>query len=314
MFLSAIIPTIGRESLDKAVWSILNQETSGFETELIVVNDSGRHLSECSWMAHERVKVIETARKGRSVARNAGAAVSRGEFLFFLDDDDWVLPGGFAALYELSDLSPDAVVLFGGAQFSHDDGRVLGVMNMGMAGNRTSEMLSYSAISIGSAAVSSLCFIKVGGFNSQFHAYEDVDLFRKLSIEGDFACSPVKIGAILRGTGWNSASEYDSSFENFRVSREAMLSSAGIFSRLKTSATTPYARGRNFRAYVASAAWNLKHGRGMTLVSRLLYAILCVAVSGTSVTRLGFWRALQDTQPPESDVKSMGLDKREIIR
>lgn len=308
MFLSAIIPSIGRQSLDKTIRSILSQKTNGFDFEIIVANDSKSPLVEREWLADERVRVINTYGKGRSVARNTAAGVSQGEYLYFIDDDDWMLPGGFIALHELSDQYPDAVVLYGGVQFSHEDGRIIGIMNMGLSGNRTSEILSYSAIPIGGAAISTAHFIRAGGFNQQFHDYEDVDLFRKLSTMGDFACTQSVIAAVLRGSGWNTSSEYSLNFENFRVSREDMLNSRAIFSRLNASATTPYAKGRNVRAYIASTVWNLKNKRFTTLFSRLLHGSLGTILAGTSLFHPAFWQALRDTQPPESDVKVMGLE------
>jgi glycosyltransferase involved in cell wall biosynthesis len=45
MFCSVIIPTIGRTTLDRAILSVLNQDFSQDEFEVIVVNDSGQTLA-----------------------------------------------------------------------------------------------------------------------------------------------------------------------------------------------------------------------------------------------------------------------------
>ena len=42
--------------------------------------------------------VVNTHHSERSVARNTGAALSHGDYLHFLDDDDILLPGAYAAL------------------------------------------------------------------------------------------------------------------------------------------------------------------------------------------------------------------------
>ena len=101
LFCSTIIPTVGRGTLNRAVESILSQEF-GRSFEVIVVNDSGRPLPPAGWQQAERVMVIDTFRRERSVARNVGAAVARGRDLHFLDDDDWLLPGALDVFWALA--------------------------------------------------------------------------------------------------------------------------------------------------------------------------------------------------------------------
>ena len=102
VFCSTIIPTISRPTLTAAVNSVLNQSFQGADFEVIVVNDSGHPLPEMDWQDCERVRVIETMRRERSVARNTGAALARGQYLHFLDDDDVLLPGAFDAFWTLA--------------------------------------------------------------------------------------------------------------------------------------------------------------------------------------------------------------------
>ena len=54
-------------------------------------------------MDDPRVTVLNTYRTERAVARNTGAALSRGDWLYFLDDDDYALPGAFAAMLEVAE-------------------------------------------------------------------------------------------------------------------------------------------------------------------------------------------------------------------
>ena len=82
MFSSTIIPTINRSTLSRAVQSVLDQQFTQDEFEVIVVNDSGNPLPDMPWMHSLRVRVIETNRRERSVARNTGAA-TEGEIFEF---------------------------------------------------------------------------------------------------------------------------------------------------------------------------------------------------------------------------------------
>ena len=51
ILISTIIPTIGRDTLSRAVQSVLDQNCGEEKFEVIVVNDSGKALPGMSWMA-----------------------------------------------------------------------------------------------------------------------------------------------------------------------------------------------------------------------------------------------------------------------
>jgi len=133
MFVSTVIPTIGRTALDRAVESVLQQQVSG-EFEVIVVNDSGCPLPSGDWQGSPRVRIVSTSRRERSVARNTGAALARGQYLHFLDDDDWLLPGAFRALKGLAENS-EARWLYGGSQLVDRRGNKVIELHHSMAGN-----------------------------------------------------------------------------------------------------------------------------------------------------------------------------------
>ena len=103
MICSTVIPTFHREELvARAVNSVLEQLPDRDNFEIIVVNDAGIPLQEAEWQKSPLVTVVNTNHCERSVARNVGAALAEGEWLHFLDDDDYVLPGAYAALYDVA--------------------------------------------------------------------------------------------------------------------------------------------------------------------------------------------------------------------
>ena len=101
IFITTIIPTIGRDSLTQVVESALAQVLP-VQADVIVVNDSGDDLHPAAWHADPRVRIVSSNRGGRSAARNLGAASARGGYLHFLDDDDWLIPGGLAHLVQMA--------------------------------------------------------------------------------------------------------------------------------------------------------------------------------------------------------------------
>src|SRR6266508_3629118 len=120
-FISTIIPTIGRATLSRAIESVLDQQLQAAAFEVIVVNDSGKALPEMKWQDSPHLQVINTNHRERSVARNTGAAIARGNYLHFLDDDDWIVPGAFNHFWKLIQ-QKKAAMYYGGYRFVDSNG------------------------------------------------------------------------------------------------------------------------------------------------------------------------------------------------
>lgn len=91
--ISIIVPVFNVEKyLSQCINSILNQTYS--EIELILIDDGSTDKSAeiCDYYKEldKRVQVIHQANNGVSKARNNGIINSRGEFIMFVDSDDWI--------------------------------------------------------------------------------------------------------------------------------------------------------------------------------------------------------------------------------
>ena len=88
---SVIIPSYNASKfIDITINSVLNQTYSNFE--LIVVDDGSTDDTEIHikrYLTDERVKYFKIKNGGVSNARNYGASMSKGEYLCFLDADDF---------------------------------------------------------------------------------------------------------------------------------------------------------------------------------------------------------------------------------
>src|SRR5918996_47358 len=142
MLCSTIIPTIGRPSLSTAIQSVLDQGLGPDDLEIIVVNDSGKPLPIADWQEQPHTKVIETNRRNRSVARNVGAAASRGKYLHFLDDDDWMLPGAFETLLSAASSSKAAWV-YGAFRLVDNSGATITEICPDETGNCCIQMMAW---------------------------------------------------------------------------------------------------------------------------------------------------------------------------
>lgn len=114
---SVIIPTYKRESILRAINSVLEQDYPNIE--IIVVDDNAEHLdyrkkveeSLSELINDGKVKLIQTEKNlGGALARNEGIYASSGEFIAFLDDDDWYLPGKISKQVETLKNSDAAMV------------------------------------------------------------------------------------------------------------------------------------------------------------------------------------------------------------
>ena len=83
-----------QEYICKCIESILQQQNSVWE--LILVDDGSNDMSAqiCDQYAakHSHIKVIHQNNKGQGGARNRGTEDAVGEWLMFIDDDDWIEP------------------------------------------------------------------------------------------------------------------------------------------------------------------------------------------------------------------------------
>ena len=90
---SVVIPVYNVEKyVEKCLDSVINQTYQNLE--IIIVNDGStdNSLSVCQKkkLSDSRIKLINKENGGLSSARNAGIECAQGEFICFIDSDDWI--------------------------------------------------------------------------------------------------------------------------------------------------------------------------------------------------------------------------------
>jgi glycosyltransferase involved in cell wall biosynthesis len=290
VFCSTVIPTVGRPSLERAVTSLLDQDLAASDFEIIVVNDSGQPLPDADWQASPRVMLVDTNRRERSVARNVGAALARGHYLHFLDDDDWMAPGGLLRLSQLAQ-NDRAQWSYGGAQLVKRQGQTLIKLQPDLRGNCFVQAMAGEWIPLQASLVDSSLFFKLGGFNPRIIGPEDNDLFRRVALHGLVAGTADLVTYISWGQSGSTTPRARHSHDS-RWAREQILNLAGVFTRMRTSAPSGYWRGRVARVYLTSVLWNLQNRRPLTAASRTLFGIAALSLSGQDLLSIRFWRSL----------------------
>ena len=113
---SIIIPVynIPEQNLRKCIESVINQTLE--EIEIILVDDGSTDSSGiiCDEYAtiDNRVKVIHKLNCGLSAARNTGFENAKGEWITFLDSDDWIEPHTCEETYKLGIENDVDIVIF----------------------------------------------------------------------------------------------------------------------------------------------------------------------------------------------------------
>ena len=300
MFCSYIIPTIGRESLDKAVRSVLGQQFPHEDWEVIVVNDSGQALLERAWLNDRRVSVLNTNSIERSRCRNSGAAVATGKYLAFLDDDDWILPGAIELFWKLANEHPSAVWLLGGINIVGEKGQILAEVNSGLNGYHFAQLMGGAWAPLQASMIKADAFFETGGFDPLINGTEDEDLARRICSIGDIASVTDPVGVLYRGATWSTSTNYQRGPEDTKFSRDRLLSQPRVFQKLWSSAASKYWRGRVVRVYLSTFVWNLKGKRLSVAISRAIYTLFAVLLSLGDVFSRDFWNGLRADHVPDS--------------
>lgn len=114
--ISVIVPVYKVEKyLRKCVESI--QAQTYRDLEIILVDDGSP--DECPALCDEfaigdaRIKVVHKANGGQASARNEGLKIANGEYIGFVDSDDYIQPNMFEVLYELMNRNNTALAICG---------------------------------------------------------------------------------------------------------------------------------------------------------------------------------------------------------
>lgn len=131
---SVIVPIYAVEAyLSSCVESLLAQTYP--DLEILLVNDgspdASGNICESFAARDARVRVINKPNGGLSSARNAGIEVARGEYLCFVDGDDWVEPSYVEELLCAAEESDSQVAVCGYRRVSHTSSELRGFRREG---------------------------------------------------------------------------------------------------------------------------------------------------------------------------------------
>ena len=184
---SVVVPTYNRAGLlPRALRSVLAQTYEDFE--LIVVDDhsTDRTPTVIASFCDPRLKMLRHARNGgQSMAFNTGIKHAQGDYVAFLDDDEW-LPDKLRAQVALLDAAPEKVAMIHGWRDIVDDrdGRTVNSIRRTLRGNIYEHMLALETPVPPSSWLLRKAVAKSIGFDEDLRVAKDLDFVARFCQEG----------------------------------------------------------------------------------------------------------------------------------
>ncbi|HTO35698.1 MAG TPA: glycosyltransferase family A protein [Flavobacterium sp.] len=187
-FFSVIIPLYNKESfIRNTIESVLNQTFQDFE--IIVINDGSTDKSEkvVSLFNDQRIKYYSQPNSGTSATRNKGIEKSSGNYIAFLDADDFWYPHFLEHFKYMTEQYPEQFV-FSAAKEIETPNRIFNP-RYSIKKSGEFELVNYfdasnqeSVIWTSSTVFHKSVFEKAGYFDTNIKSIEDTDLWIRIGI------------------------------------------------------------------------------------------------------------------------------------
>lgn len=184
---SIIIPCFNASLYVKdAVQSVIGQTHSNWE--LILVDDHSTdstfsELEKLQLLHPSRIKVMLNPAKGAAAARNAGLAISTGNYIQFLDADDLIISNKIEI--QLQGFSPDVDVVYSDLRIdSFHENKILEHQNFKSFGDDLFYSVFRQILTSGNPLYRAEAVKKIGGYNPDLSAAQDWDFHIRLFLSG----------------------------------------------------------------------------------------------------------------------------------
>ena len=114
--ISIIVPVYNMEQyMERCVNSIINQTYHNLEIILVDDGSTDHSPAMCDEYALRdgRIKVVHKPNGGLSDARNAGLTVASGNYIGYVDSDDWIEPQMYEKMYAVTPMAGVCPIMCG---------------------------------------------------------------------------------------------------------------------------------------------------------------------------------------------------------
>lgn len=187
---SIVVPVYAVEAyLPKCYDSIIMQDLTDYE--VIFIDDESPDgcpaLLDAWAETDSRIRVIHKQNGGVSRARNDGLAAAKGDFVFFMDSDDWLTEGSLSVLYEKA-IATDADIVMSDHIVSSQKGDTYISMfssEFETTDREDIDLIQCAVMNMGPANYSTQKFAIKAGSAAPWHHFFKADLLRHESLTFD---------------------------------------------------------------------------------------------------------------------------------
>jgi glycosyltransferase involved in cell wall biosynthesis len=179
---SVIIPCHNHEKfLAKAIRSALTQEVE--QVEVIVVDDGSTDGSKAVAQGFAEIQYVYQKNGGPSSARNLGIDHSKGEFLVFLDADDWLVEGALSTNVHYLQRDRQLAFVSGAYQNFYENNKLVLPFQTPIEGAHYLNLLQRNYISMIAAVMFRREVLEQYRFDPSLRTCEDYDLYLRIAKE-----------------------------------------------------------------------------------------------------------------------------------
>lgn len=181
---SVIMPVYNSENyLREAIESVISHH--GVEVELIVVDDGSIDASRDIAHSYPSVRVLEQAHLGACKARNHGLRNATGEFVKFLDSDDFLEPGCLRKQVDLLRKVDENTIVYSDVRYFNDENGTSRVQSVNLFGDDDQVIqLLKSNIQTPAPLHRRISLLEVGGFDERLLKAQEYNLHLRLALTG----------------------------------------------------------------------------------------------------------------------------------
>lgn len=177
---SVIIPCYNHgKYLPDAIQSVYSQNHP--QIEIIVVDDGSIDNTRSVCLEHPKVTYIYQQNSGLSAARNTGIKHSKGDFLVFLDADDWLLDKAVSNNLEVLLKDADIAFVSGGHQVSYEDNQHSKIVQYEVNENHYCRLLEGNYIGMHATVMYRRWVFDTFMFDTSLPYCEDYDLYLRIA-------------------------------------------------------------------------------------------------------------------------------------